>query len=149
MPIQRGRTYHRNRVAETLREEIGTMLEGQIADPRVSFAHVSEVVLAPGGKSARVYLAIEGDAQAEQDTLAGLEAARGYIRHQLLQSMGVRHVPELTFQADHSEPARARIDELLGRSQRRNKQKSGAQITDVPGPAINPDLDANPDIDKV
>lgn len=123
MPEQRGRTYHRNRVAETLREEIGAMLEGQLSDPRIHFGYVTEVVLAPGGKSARVYIAVDGDSQDEADMLAGLEAARGYIRHELLLRMGVRHIPDLFFQVDHSEPVRARIDELLGRAERRNRQK--------------------------
>lgn len=127
MPEHRGRTYHQSRVAETLREEIGAMLEGQLSDPRISFGYVSEVVLAPGGKSARIYVAVEGDSKDEADMMAGLEAAKGYIRHQLLQRMGVRHVPELIFQADHSEPVRARIDELLGRVERRNRQKEKVQ----------------------
>ena len=123
MPEHRGRTYHQNRVAETLREEISAMLEGQLSDPRINFGYVSEVVLAPGGKSARIYVSVDGDSKDEADMLAGLEAARGYIRHQLLQRMGVRHIPELFFQVDHSEPVRARIDELLGRVERRNRQK--------------------------
>lgn len=72
-------------------------------------------------------MAVEGDAKDEEDMLAGLEAARGYIRHQLLQRMGVRHIPELFFQVDHSEPVRARIDELLGRVERRNRQKERLQ----------------------
>lgn len=132
MPEHRGRTYHQGRVAETLREEISAMMEGQLSDPRISFGYVSEVVLAPGGKSARIYVAIDGDSKDEADMLAGLEAARGYIRHQLLQSMGVRHVPELIFQVDHSEPVRARIDELLGRVERRNKQKVKQQEAEMP-----------------
>lgn len=136
MPEHRGRTYHQNRVAETLREEISAMMEGQLSDPRISFGYVSEVVLAPGGKSARIYVAIDGDSKDEADMLAGLEAARGYIRHQLLQSMGVRYVPELIFQADHSEPVRARIDELLGRVERRNKQKGKQEET-----AAAPEMD--------
>lgn len=123
MPEHRGRTYHQGRVAETLREEISAMLEGQLSDPRIHFGHVSEVVLAPGGKSARVYVSVDGDERDEADMLAGLEAARGYIRHELLARMGVRHVPELSFQIDHSDPARARIDELLGRVQRRDRQR--------------------------
>ncbi len=127
MAEQRGRTYHRNRVAETLREEISAMLEGQLSDPRINFGYVSEVVMAPGGKSARIYVSVDGDSKDEEDMLAGLEAARGYIRHQLLQRMGVRHIPELFFQVDHSEPVRARIDELLGRVERRNRQKEKLQ----------------------
>ena len=103
------------------------MLEGQLSDPRINFGYVSEVVLAPGGKSARIYVAVDGDSKDEEEMLAGLEAARGYIRHQLLQRMGVRHIPELFFQVDHSEPVRARIDELLGRVERRNRQKEKLQ----------------------
>ena len=33
--------------------------------------------------------------KAEADTIAGLEAAKGYIRVVLKERMGVRHVPEL------------------------------------------------------
>ena len=68
--------------------------------------------------------------------LAGLEAARGYIRHQLLQRMGVRHIPELFFQVDYSEPVRARIDELLGRVERRNRQKERLQQESAQATAI-------------
>ncbi len=115
MPEQRGRKYHQERVAETLREEIGAMIEGELSDPRISFAYVSQVVLNPGGKSARIYVAVDGGAQEEADTLDGLMAARGYIRHELLDRMGVRFVPDLTFHIDRSEKMKARIDELLGR----------------------------------
>jgi ribosome-binding factor A len=45
-------------------------------------------------------------------------AARGYIRHELLDRMGVRYIPELTFHIDRSEKMKARIDELLGRKRR-------------------------------
>lgn len=60
MPEHRGRKHHQDRVAETLREEIGAMLEGELSDPRIAFCYVSEVVLNPGGKSARVYVALDG-----------------------------------------------------------------------------------------
>ena len=59
MPEHRGRKHHQDRVAETLREEIGAMIEGELSDPRIAFCYVSEVVLNPGGKSARVYVAID------------------------------------------------------------------------------------------
>ena len=125
MPEHRGRKHHQDRVAETLREEIGAMIEGELSDPRIAFCYVSEVVLNPGGKSARVYVALDGAvpdiAQAEADTVAGLEAAKGYIRFQVKEGMGVRHVPELAFFADRSGRFQARIDELMDRSRKRQK----------------------------
>jgi ribosome-binding factor A len=122
MPELRARKYHQERVAETLREEIGAMIEGELSDPRISFAYVSEVQLNPGGKSARVYVAVDGGVQEEEQTIEALGSARGYIRHELLERMGVRHVPELTFHIDRSEKMKNRIDELLGRVKKRQKE---------------------------
>lgn len=122
MPEQRARQYHRDRVAGTLRDEISTMIEGELSDPRISFAYVTQVVLNPGGKSALIYVAVDGGEQEEADTLEGLMAARGYIRHELLERMGKRHVPDLTFHIDRSEKMKARIEDLLGRQRKRQKK---------------------------
>jgi ribosome-binding factor A len=122
MPEHRGRKHHRDRVAEALREEIGAMIEGELSDPRIDFCHVSEVALNPGGKSARVYVAVDSSAkdvaQAEAETIAGLDAAKGYIRHELKERLGVRRVPDLCFLADRSGRFQARIEELMGRSRK-------------------------------
>ena len=119
MPEQRARQHHRDRVASTFSEEITAMLEGELSDPRIAPCYVTEVVLAPGGKSCRVFLAVAGDEQAEADTLEGMMAARGYIRSEIRSRMGVRHVPEITFAIDRSEKMTARMDDLLGRMRKR------------------------------
>jgi ribosome-binding factor A len=128
MPEHRARKHHQDRVAETLRLEISTMIEGELSDPRIDFCYVTEVALNPGGKSARVYVAIDGSvkdiAKAEENTIAGLEAAKGYIRFELKERMGVRHVPELAFLADRSGRFQARIEELMDRSRKRQKAKA-------------------------
>jgi ribosome-binding factor A len=122
MPEHRARKHHQDRVAETLREEIGAMIEGELSDPRISFCYVSEVVLNAGGKSARVYVAVDGAVpdveKAEEETLAALESAKGYIRYELKERMGVRHVPELAFIADRSGRFQARIEELMNRARK-------------------------------
>ena len=126
MPEQRARKHHQDRVAETLREEIGAMIEGELSDPRIDFCYVTEVVMNPGAKSARVYVAVDPAVAnielAETNTVAGLEAAKGYIRREIKERMGVRHVPELTFLADRSGRFQARIEELMNRSRKRKKQ---------------------------
>jgi ribosome-binding factor A len=125
MPEHRARKHHQDRVAETLRLEISTMIEGELSDPRIDFCYVTEVALNPGGKSARVYVAVDNSvkdiAKAEISTIAGLEAAKGYIRFELKERMGVRHVPELSFLADRSGRFQARIEELMDRSRKRQK----------------------------
>ena len=135
MPEHRARKHHQDRVAETLREEIGTMIEGELSDPRIDFCYVTEVVLNPGGRSARVYVAVDGSVKdidkAEQNTIAGLEAAKGYIRYEIKERMGVRHVPDLSFLADRSGRFQARIDELMERSRRRRKTQNDSQSAET------------------
>ena len=139
MPEHRARKHHQDRVAETLREEIGAMIEGELSDPRIDFCYVTEVALNPGAKSARVYVAVDSSVKdivkAEANTIAGLEAAKGFIRFELKERMGVRHVPELAFLADRSGRFQARIEELMDRSRKRKKaaaQSSPAAEQETP-----------------
>lgn len=122
------------------------MLEGELSDPRIAPSHVTDVVLAPGGKSARIFVAVDGSEEEEESTLAALMTARGYIRSQLRERMGVRHVPELTFAIDRSQKLTGRIDEILSRSRAREarsrKRERGEQVTastvsDVPSEQRN------------
>jgi ribosome-binding factor A len=135
MPEQRGRRYHQDRVAGTLRDEITAMIEGQLSDPRIAFAYVSQVALNPGGKSALVYITVDGGEKEEADTLAALMDARGYIRHELLERTGKRHIPDLSFQIDRSEKMKARIDELMGRQRKRQKAEPAAAAPTAEIPA--------------
>ena len=126
MTEQRSRTHNTERRAEALKDELGAMIEGELADPRIGSATVSEVAFNAGAKSARVYVRVLGDEHAAQETKAGLDAAKGYIRLQLQERLGLRHVPDLNFVIDHSETYAGRIDDLLHRVEKRDrKRKSG------------------------
>ena len=136
MPEHRARKYHKDRVAETTREEIDAMILGDLSDPRIASAHVTQVLLNPGGKSAEVWVQVD-DVAAEARTVEGLLAARGWIRAELKDRMGKRHVPDLAFHADRSERMTGRIDDLLTRSRKRNKYApaaAGAPSTPVAEP---------------
>jgi ribosome-binding factor A len=138
MPEHRARTYHRNRVASTFSEEIGAMLEGELSDPRIAPSYVTDVVLAPGGKSARVFVAVHGSADEEDSTLAALMTARGFIRSQLRDRMGVRHVPELTFAIDRSERMTGRMEELLARTRKRDRKRDEKSAALAASPTTQP-----------
>jgi ribosome-binding factor A len=122
MPEHRGRQYHRARVGETLKEEIGVIIEGELGDPRIALCTVTEIALAPDGKSARVYIEVAGDEREQEQTITAINAAKGYIRRELLIRLGVRHVPELNFLLDKSQEYGSRIDDLLGRINKRKKK---------------------------
>ena len=122
---RRGQKYHRERLGEALREEIETILEGELSDPRIGLVNVSEVHLAPDSRSARVLVVVAGDdAQAER-TIEGLRAAGGYVRRELAERLHLRRPPELLFSLDRSQHYETRIDELLNRTKKRTGSQSG------------------------
>ncbi|MCU1305954.1 MAG: rbfA [Acidobacteriaceae bacterium] len=122
MPERRGASHHRDRVVEALKDEVGSILEGELADKRIGLCYVTEVVLNPGGKSARIYVCVDGDEQEAQQTMEGLGAARAYIRNEVRDRLGKRHVPELSFHLDRSEEYGGRIEQLLNRVEKRARK---------------------------
>lgn len=121
MPENRAHKHHMERRGEALREEITTIVEGELTDPRIGLVAVTEVNLAEDGKSAHVLVSVEGEERDEALAMEGLTAAKGYIKHELVRRMGLRHSPELFFHLDKSEKYGARIDELLTRIKKRKR----------------------------
>ena len=122
---RRGQKYHRERLGEALREEIETILEGELSDPRIGLVNVSEVILAPDSRSARVLVVAQGDDDEAQETMEGLRAACGYVRRELAERLHLRRPPELLFILDRSHQYESRIDELLNRAKKRSGSPAG------------------------
>jgi ribosome-binding factor A len=121
---RRGQKYHRERLSEALREEIETILEGELSDPRIGLVNVSEVHLADDSKSAKVLVVVEGDDDQADETMEGLKAATGYVRRELAERLHLRRAPELLFILDRSRQYEERIEELLSRTKRRGNTES-------------------------
>ena len=122
---RRWQKYHRERLGEAFREEIETILEGELSDPRIGLVNVSEVLLAPDSRSARVMVVVAGDDEQAQETMEGLRAASGYVRRELAERLHLRRAPELLFILDRSQQYESRIDELLNRTKKRNASQTG------------------------
>jgi ribosome-binding factor A len=118
---KRGLKYHRGRVGEALREEIETLVEGELADPRIGLVSVTAVHIADDGRSAEVWVNVEGSDEDADESLEGLEAAKAYIRHELVERLRLRKAPELIFRLDRAELEKARVEELLARAKKRSK----------------------------
>jgi ribosome-binding factor A len=118
---KRGAKYHRERLGEALREEIETIVEGELGDPRIGLVSVTSVVLAEDSRSAQVFVTLDGDDAEADRSLEGLTAAVGFIRREVAENLHLRRPPELYFHLDRSDKYGARIDELLGRTKKRKK----------------------------
>lgn len=113
--------HHRGRLGEALREEIETLVEGELGDPRIGLVSVTGVQLAEDGRSAQVLIDVEGDEEEAERSMEGLDAAKAYIRRELADRLRLRRAPELFFRLDRSEREKARVEQLLERARKRNK----------------------------
>jgi ribosome-binding factor A len=123
---RRGQKHHRERLSEAIREEIETILEGELGDPRIGLASVSGVVMAEDARSARVMVSVAGDAAEAERTLEGLDAAKNYVRHELAERLRLRRAPELHFQIDRGAELESRVDELLSREKKRRRKSESS-----------------------
>lgn len=119
----RSQKYHRERVGEALREEIQTIVEGELGDPRIGLISVSEVHLAEDRRSAHILVTADGTEEEAERSLQGLQASVGFIRHELVERLHLRKSPELIFRLDRSRKYEARVDELLKRT--KTKKRTG------------------------
>jgi ribosome-binding factor A len=117
----RSQKYARARRSEALREEIASLVEGELEDPRIGLVTVNEVQLSPDGKVARVFVAVIGSEEEAAESLEGLNASHGFIRHALTANLGLRHAPDVVFVLDQSEECGNRVDELLKRIEKRKR----------------------------
>ncbi|HUM05409.1 MAG TPA: 30S ribosome-binding factor RbfA [Terriglobales bacterium] len=120
---RRGVKYHRDRLSEAIREEIETILEGELGDPRIGLASVSGVLMADDARSARVLVNVAGDDEEAERSLEGLEAAKNFVRHELAERLRLRKPPELFFQLDRSQQLESRVEELLERAKKRRPKE--------------------------
>ena len=101
------------RLAEQIREEVSLIIAGEVEDPRVGFATVTDVKLSADLRHAKIYVSVIGTENEVKGSLVALRHASGFIRHQLGAVLRMRHTPELHFAHDDVELRAARIEELL------------------------------------
>ncbi len=101
------------RVQELLLEEISKLLTHGLKDPRIGFVTVTRIELSDNLKHARVMVSILGDEQQKEDSLEGLNSAKGYIRGHLGRNLYLRSVPELEFKMDKSAEHVEKITKII------------------------------------
>jgi ribosome-binding factor A len=113
-----GQGHRVERIAEEIRNEVSLMLAGELKDPRLAAPLiVSEVRITPDLRTARVFVRLLGEDSDRKEALAGLKAAAGYVRHELIERLQLRRALEVRFISDDSEEYGLHIDELLRKVQ--------------------------------
>ena len=91
------------RINGEVQRALAEIIRGEIKDPRIApMTSVVAVEVAPDLKTCKAWISVLGDEKAQEDTLAGLESAEGYIRGQLARIINLRNTPQLQFIMDKS-----------------------------------------------
>ena len=91
------------RVNTEVQRELSNIIRGGLKDPRVAaWTSVVAAEVAPDLKTCKAYISVLGDEKAQEDTLAGLSSAVGYIRRELARNLNLRNTPEIRFVLDQS-----------------------------------------------
>ncbi len=103
----------KERVSDLIQEEVARLLQTSMHDLRLKLVTVTGVSMTNDLRHARIYVSMLAEGAERDDTMAELDAARGFIRRRLSQALNLRYTPELTFTYDTSIEQGARIERLL------------------------------------
>lgn len=103
-----------DRVGDVILKEISQMiLKGDIKDPRVQTAVLTDIKITDDLSSARVFFTVMNKEVNREETLLGLQRASGFIKRELLKRLRIRRVPNLQFKFDTVLEEGYRLDDLL------------------------------------
>ena len=91
------------RINSEVHKELSQIIAYEVKDPRINpFTSVMDVYVAPDLKTCKVYVSVMGSDEDKENTMAGLNSAKGMIRSLLAKRMNMRNTPEITFILDES-----------------------------------------------
>jgi ribosome-binding factor A len=104
------------RVAQSIKREVSEILRRDLKDERiVGVVSITDVECAADCRSARIFVSIFGDENAQKNMLDALKEHTGRIRGELCRRLQLRFAPEISFKLDTSLERGARVSDLISR----------------------------------
>lgn len=96
-----------------LLKEISSIIQFELNDPKIGFATVSEVKVAPDLSKADVYVSFLGKNYKKRDGIEALRRSKGHIKTELAHRIKIRKIPDLHFYVDDSLDKIERIENII------------------------------------
>ena len=115
------------RIADFIRDEIASIIQMQIRDPRVGMVSVNEVTVSKDLSYADLYVtSLDAQSTEDKEELVGvLNKAGGFFRSELSKRHSMRTTPRLRFHYDEVAERGPRMDALIDRAVRSDQQHAG------------------------
>jgi ribosome-binding factor A len=123
------------KIADRIQVIVAEMLERRIKDPRLGFVTVTDVRVSGDTQLATVFYTVLGEETDLASTAAALESAKGLIRSEVAQQLGMRHAVTLTFVHDALPESARHLDEVLARARAQDEEAASRRGTTYAGDA--------------
>ena len=92
-----------NRISGEVKKVVSEVISNGLKDPRVNLmTTVTKVEVTRDLRFAKIYISVLGDKEEKDETLLGLESAKGFIRKEIGSRIDLRYAPEPMFYLDES-----------------------------------------------
>ena len=112
------------RMAEQLRRELAEIVRDEIKDPRLGFVSFTEIRMSRDLSHAIVYSSVL-NSEDQDEAIAVLNRAVGFIRKEIAKRIQARIVPTLKFVVDDSVVRGVAMDELISDALKSDRNKDG------------------------
>ena len=106
-------TQRTNRIDELLRQEIGSIITREVADPRIGFATITKVETTADLRHAKVWVSVIGQQKERAATISALGRAMPYVRRELGRTLRLKRIPDLHVELDDTAERGTRVLHLL------------------------------------
>lgn len=92
-----------NRISEEVKRVVSELIRNGLKDPRVnSMTTITKTEVTRDLSFANIYVSVLGNDKDKEDTITGLNNAKGFIRNEIARKIDLRYSPEPIFHLDES-----------------------------------------------
>lgn len=103
-----------NRISEEVKKIISELLYNGLKDPRISpMTSITRVEVTRDLRYAKIYVSILGNKEEKENSIEGLNSAKGFIRKEIGNKIDIRYIPEPIFILDESIEEGIRMSKLI------------------------------------
>jgi ribosome-binding factor A len=111
------------KVGSLIKEELSVLFQRNFSMSEYGFLTVTEVIMSPDLKVAKVYISVFGDAERKKKSFSMLEAHKSSIRSMLGQSIRLRYTPEIIFYLDETVEKAMKLENIFRKIHEQDSKK--------------------------
>jgi ribosome-binding factor A len=112
------------KVGSLIKEELSVLFQRTFSMAEYGFLTVTEVVMSPDLKVAKVYVSIFGDEERKKKSLVRLEAQKTSVRSMLGHAVRLRFTPEIIFYLDETLDRAMKLENIFHKIHENDSKKA-------------------------